>query len=292
LAELEDKYAALPEDNPDLTPIEAGLRDLDGLLSLMAAATDPPIQWREYLVVGAFGLALVATIAMLAGRHGVTWCNLSLIAFPVLLLTAVGSLLFPRFVIRLVFSVRLHAMFLALGVIPGLLAYYWVGLGGAAGELCLESGSLGYYCMPASPLVGQPSNVAVLFAVGALGGVVATYLRIREMPPEPLFPVDRATQALAVMQVYVSAFVAGVFGVIVYVFMFSGILKGDLFPKLTGVDVSGQNFLDFLYADDAQPLHRVDIAKALVWAFVAGFSERLVPNIIDTVVQKAKAAEK
>jgi hypothetical protein len=36
------------------------------------------------------------------------------------------------------------------------------------------------------------------------------------------------------------------------------------------------------------PEKTLDAAKALLWAFIAGFSEKLIPNILDKLAQQAE----
>jgi hypothetical protein len=40
------------------------------------------------------------------------------------------------------------------------------------------------------------------------------------------------------------------------------------------------------FAPGANPATNQDAAKAIVWAFIAGFSEGLVPNFIDKIVKE------
>lgn len=44
---------------------------------------------------------------------------------------------------------------------------------------------------------------------------------------------------------------------------------------------------DFLTV--VKPATNLDIGKMLIWAFVAGFSERLIPNVLDRLARQAEA---
>ena len=63
---------------------------------------------------------------------------------------------------------------------------------------------------------------------------------------------------------------------------------GALFPTLVieGHVGQGLHFSDFLYG--AIVAQGPDYAKLLIWAFIAGFAERLMPDLIDSFVSKAK----
>jgi hypothetical protein len=62
----------------------------------------------------------------------------------------------------------------------------------------------------------------------------------------------------------------------IYLLFTSGLLKGDLFPEF---DMSGNSdpsiFKQFFAT---HPKSTTDVAKLLAWAFIAGFTERLVPD--------------
>gem|GEM_PF-5180699 len=45
------------------------------------------------------------------------------------------------------------------------------------------------------------------------------------------------------------------------------------------------------FARVTEPATHADVAKAILWAFIAGFSEGLVPNVIDRIVKRALSEE-
>lgn len=73
----------------------------------------------------------------------------------------------------------------------------------------------------------------------------------------------------------------GTLGAIVfYLVLRSGLLGGDAFPEMKGPDALG--------GDGVKPLaFGKELASLLVWSFVAGFSERLVPDSLANIEGKA-----
>jgi hypothetical protein len=85
-----------------------------------------------------------------------------------------------------------------------------------------------------------------------------------------------------------------VFALVLYVILLSGIVSGHLFPEFYFPQrpESGPNnayILDVL--TQTYPNSGEDLAKFLFWSFVAGFSERLVPQIISKVTSSASEQE-
>ena len=75
--------------------------------------------------------------------------------------------------------------------------------------------------------------------------------------------------------------IASVFAVIVNLIFISGIVSGELFPRFYGADLS---YLDMIqWALSIDPQTNADMAKILLWSFVAGFSEKLVPNMVTKI---------
>jgi hypothetical protein len=79
--------------------------------------------------------------------------------------------------------------------------------------------------------------------------------------------------------------VAIVFALFLYVAFLSGVIKGPLFPEFQGTD--GEPYLDMMdFMTKCKPKTNLDTAKALVWAFIAGYAERFVPNLIQELEKK------
>jgi len=131
--------------------------------------------------------------------------------------------------------------------------------------------------------------VAVLFLAGALGGVTNTYMRVRGVPSSISKIGNKTANTLAILQVYISPFIAGVFGVVLYAFFLTDMLNGSLFPNFAGLEEEYKGTLTLFQS--IYPKEQVDAAKAIIWSFIAGFSERLVPNIIDKMAQEAGSVQ-
>ena len=75
--------------------------------------------------------------------------------------------------------------------------------------------------------------------------------------------------------------IASVFAVIVNLIFISGIVSGELFPRFYGADLSYFDMIQWALSIDPQT--NADMAKILLWSFVAGFSEKLVPNMVTKI---------
>ncbi len=124
-----------------------------------------------------------------------------------------------------------------------------------------------------------PLTLAI-FLIGAGGGVISTYFRLKNIAPEHL-------EANAILQIYVSPVIAGLLGWVCYAFFLTGMLPGPLFPAFAGADAP---YISFSSVFRIVPASSLDAAKALLWSFVAGFSEKLIPNILDKLAARMEAA--
>jgi hypothetical protein len=68
----------------------------------------------------------------------------------------------------------------------------------------------------------------------------------------------------------------------------SGLLEGAMFPKYTHPTIDQENLvISFVqWLTTTFPQSGPDVAKLLFWSFVAGFSERFVPQIIRKTTEK------
>ena len=84
--------------------------------------------------------------------------------------------------------------------------------------------------------------------------------------------------------------IGAIASVVIYVAFVAGIIEGGVFPKMacmTGHKCETlQEILDFYGPATSQ-----DYGKAWIWAFIAGFSERLVPDLLQSLVSKTQKAD-
>jgi hypothetical protein len=76
---------------------------------------------------------------------------------------------------------------------------------------------------------------------------------------------------------------------VIYLLFTSGLLTGDLFPAFDPPKTPTDN--TFLRLFTQEPKTTVDMAKLLLWAFIAGFAERLVPDKLNRLAGEASDAK-
>lgn len=131
--------------------------------------------------------------------------------------------------------------------------------------------------------------MAVFFA-GSVGAVVNNYYRLAKLSTSAEKLQTELERSSIIIQIAVSPFLSGIIGFVAYGLFLSGLLQGELFPKFTCLEGGYQGIGDLL--EHVAPASNLDAAKALMWSFVAGFSERFVPNVLDSLVLKAERLEK
>jgi hypothetical protein len=124
----------------------------------------------------------------------------------------------------------------------------------------------------------------VVAAAGALGGFVSALRRLyvfQRIFPLRFFRSWRGVNAYLVVYSMIPSLVGAIGAVVLYLVFASGLLKGDLFPlfELSAVNARDGSFRNFVA--NWQPRLPADYAKALVWSFIAGFSERFVPDLLE-----------
>jgi hypothetical protein len=143
-------------------------------------------------------------------------------------------------------------------------------------------------CMTTSAFLAKFGLVpyeTLIFVAGTVGGVVNSFRRIQGLTRAKVQQPSAMTARLVTIQIYVSPFVGGIFAFVLYLIFMSGFVQGSLFPVFASGQESYKTFRDF--AALSVPATNADVAKAIVWAFMAGFSEGLVPNFISKLAKDA-----
>jgi hypothetical protein len=136
------------------------------------------------------------------------------------------------------------------------------------------------------------STLPVVILAGVLGSFVSALNRIYSS--KDIFPITsysvflRGTNTYLIAYSSIPALVGAISSTILYVVFASEIVVGPFFPEFScklGEDlcVEFQQFLTSWNPRNAQ-----DHAKAIVWGFVAGFSERFVPDILNRVTSDSE----
>jgi hypothetical protein len=128
-----------------------------------------------------------------------------------------------------------------------------------------------------------PSVVAVLF-MGQLGGFLSVQQRLQASKPivDPL--LKELQLSAGWFSVAVIAPISGaVFSLVLYFLFVAGLLSGGFFPSFgpdahASASLPTNDVIQFL--TNAVPTRLEDWGKMLAWAFIAGFAERFVPDVL------------
>ncbi len=135
------------------------------------------------------------------------------------------------------------------------------------------------------------STLLLAALAGALGGFVSCLRRLYAF--EDIFPRKQYVVLFKKLDLYLIAYstIPPLVGIIaasaVYCVFAGGMLKGPMFPDFTcapgGNDCKTlQDFLGYW-----RPCEATDYAKAIVWGFISGFSERFFVDILNQFGSKA-----
>lgn len=113
---------------------------------------------------------------------------------------------------------------------------------------------------------------------GVVGGLMSTVRRIQSAHFGSNADLDLSQLEQGNSSVYLSPFLGGIFALVLFFLFASGYMIGDLFPKVT---------LDHLTVDGLESLEMKEVAKLVVWSFLAGFAEKLVPDRLERLTQAA-----
>jgi hypothetical protein len=125
---------------------------------------------------------------------------------------------------------------------------------------------------------------------GMLGAFFSALTRLYNVEQLPAALMSETVLGLnrfhLMMYSFVPPIVGAIGSVVLYVGFTSGLIDGGVFPKMV-CKVGDNKCTDFgLLLTQYGPKDATDYGKALIWGFIAGFSERLVPDMLQAIVAK------
>jgi hypothetical protein len=149
----------------------------------------------------------------------------------------------------------------------------------------------------------DPPLMIILIFAGALGAFFSSLMRLYDFADLPKALIEpglgRLPSGYLLIYSLVPSVVGAIAATVLYITFAAGLLEGALFPKFACkfVDQAGKALAPEAChtfgttISDFGPQSAADYAKALIWAFIAGFAERLVPDALQSFASKVETAE-
>ena len=129
-------------------------------------------------------------------------------------------------------------------------------------------------------------EVPLVLAAGMLGGLISTLRRIHSTPLRENVVVHLINSSNQPISVFVSPLLGAIFAVVLTMLFRGQFLSGGLFPAFwappSSATLTDTANVKFLLAGMV-PASTPDYAKLLIWSFMAGFAEQLVPDALAKV---------
>ncbi|MDB5985447.1 MAG: hypothetical protein JWR16_500 [Nevskia sp.] len=137
---------------------------------------------------------------------------------------------------------------------------------------------------------GEMGTLLFSLLAGGLGAGVSLVRRLPSLQESELEFLAASWWSL-VVPIVVSALMAG----FLYFAFFAGILTGDgggglftsnLFPNFTKPDLPAGTLMNLQEVLKIRPVSIQDFGKLVTWCFLSGYSERLVPNLLESLERR------
>jgi hypothetical protein len=135
----------------------------------------------------------------------------------------------------------------------------------------------------------QPPLLLLVMFAGMLGAFFSALIRLYKIEELSIALISPTISRLGGRYLFMYSFVPPIVGaigaIVVYIAFAGDLLQGGLFPKIV-CKVPGRCGELAEIVNNYGPEEAKDYAKALMWAFIAGFSERLVPDTLQTFARQ------
>ncbi|MBI3528388.1 MAG: hypothetical protein HY067_10510 [Betaproteobacteria bacterium] len=141
------------------------------------------------------------------------------------------------------------------------------------------------------------STLGIIVFTGMAGSLMSIVRRLQDVVAKPLSTSDPVLVQSGLDTGFVGIVLAllsgAVFATLLYMLFIAGMsdIAGKLVPEIAvdgDITKCGTTFSTFVTCTG--PKSGIDFAKLVVWSFLAGFAERLVPDVLDRITQNAQKA--
>ncbi|MDP9170310.1 MAG: hypothetical protein M3N54_06815 [Acidobacteriota bacterium] len=135
--------------------------------------------------------------------------------------------------------------------------------------------------------------ITTVIYAGTIGGFVSSQRRMQGVPTDGDPLISTFGLASSAYYLWLSPLLGAIFAAVLAALFIAGFLKGSFFPIFNNPVVApnqGLSFFTFTWL--TLPKSSEEYAKLVVWAFVAGFAERLVPDSLDRLTSKMENTSK
>lgn len=127
--------------------------------------------------------------------------------------------------------------------------------------------------------------IVLVFIAGLLGGFVSIQQRLPKISLEELKVLSSSWVSITLIPIN-----GGIFALVLMLVFAGNILQGQFFPTYPDTFHIHDTTSFYYWLAHDFPVNGTDVAKLLFWSFAAGFSERLVPQIIRRTAAEAEDA--
>jgi hypothetical protein len=131
------------------------------------------------------------------------------------------------------------------------------------------------------------ATLLIMMLAGAMGAFMSLLRRIqdRARSGDSLTNIFEAQNGVA--SLYLAPISGAIFAVILYLIFLGKLMSGVIFPDVTNFHLWwGPVHWEAPYSTTAS-----DFAKLVLWAFIAGFAERFVPDTLDQLASRGREAQ-
>ena len=120
----------------------------------------------------------------------------------------------------------------------------------------------------------------LVFIAGNIGGYVGIHRSLSGLSDAEVAQLSSSWLALIV-----PSFVGGILACVLYFLFISGIISGELFPRIVddAIPEGNSKVESFAVIFNQHADGATEYAKLLFWTFVAGFNQKYVVDIIDSI---------